>query len=441
MRKEIICILLLVFLLNSCLSSAGGKKSLDDLIESKAIKLESASDMDRLIEIASKKKLVLLGEASHGTHEYYTWRDSISRRLIEEHGFNFILVEGDFASLYELNRYVKGMPGAANSAREVLLRLDRWPLWMWGNYEVLELTEWLREYNMKLPLNKRVGFYGMDVYDEWKSKYAILNALKDEYPGIYRSAEAYLSCFKPYEGNSWNYANDEVGGRINCSDNPTELVNMLIAERRKLRKMDKAEYFYLLQNAFVFKNAEKFYRKSVAGLRSESWNARAIHMHKTSVRLMSLYGKDSNGIVWAHNTHIGDASYTDMKTVNQTNIGEMSRAHFGDKNVLLVGFTTYQGKVLAGSQWGSPVEEMNIIPAQLGSIEEILNRVDMESFYLIFDDEVRNHTDFLKPMGNRAIGVVYNPNFDFRQFVNTVVPMRYDALIFFKETKALKALH
>src|SRR5690554_4390660 len=144
----------------------------------KAIPLETAASLNQLIAVAGEKKLVMLGEASHGTHEYYYWRDQISRRLIEDHGFNFIAVEGDFASLYQLNRYIKNKEGAENSAREVLLKLERWPTWMWANEEVVTLAEWLRNYNDKLSQSHKIGFYGMDVYDEWHSKRVVLELLE-----------------------------------------------------------------------------------------------------------------------------------------------------------------------------------------------------------------------------------------------------------------------
>lgn len=164
-----------LFFMSSMFSSAQN-------INQKAIPLEGDMSLDRLISGVADKELVLLGEASHGTHEYYLWRDKISRRLISEHGFSFIAVEGDFASLYHLNRYVKNLDGTVPSAREVLLQLDRWPTWMWANEEVVALAEWLRNHNDKLPQHKKVGFYGMDVYDEWNSKKVALDFLNQHTP-------------------------------------------------------------------------------------------------------------------------------------------------------------------------------------------------------------------------------------------------------------------
>lgn len=170
----------------------------------KPILLDGDESLKKLIEAASDKELVLLGEASHGTHEYYLWRDKISRRLIAEHDFSFIAVEGDFASLYALNLYVKNGEGAAKSAKEVLLKLNRWPTWMWANEEVVELAEWLRTHNDKLPPNKKVGFYGMDVYDEWNSKKEVLDLLQSTNSNAYDYVKNQYAFFDPHIGDSWS---------------------------------------------------------------------------------------------------------------------------------------------------------------------------------------------------------------------------------------------
>ena len=395
--------------------------------------------MDKLITAAADKKLVLLGEASHGTHEYYLWRDKISRRLIAEQDFSFIAVEGDFASLYQLNRYVKNLEGAANSAREVLMKLHRWPTWMWANEEVVALTEWLRSYNDQLPQDKKVGFYGMDVYDEWNSKKVVLNMLKETNPAAYKFVQEEYSCFDPHKGDSWSYANAVRAGKEDCAAATQNVVSYIRDNRAEFPELSDDTYFYLLQNSIVVNNAEEFYRESVLSRGNASWNARAHHMHDTVIDLLNLYGENSKGIVWAHNTHIGDAEYTSMRNTGERNIGQLTRQELGRENVFLIGFTTYQGKVLAGRGWGEPMKEMTIPPAVPNSIEHTLNKIDHDSFYLIFDEEDRMKKN-LKVMGNRAVGVVYNPRRDKRQFVPTIVPMRYDALIFFKETTALHVL-
>ncbi len=430
--------LFLSFMLLACGSL--GNDNLESYLKNKAIPLEKAGELDQLINAAGDKTLALLGEASHGTHEYYIWRDSISRRLIAEKGFNFIAVEGDFASLFELNRYVKNKPGAAGSAREVLENLDRWPQWMWGNHEVKQLAEWLRSHNDQLGEGQSmVGFYGMDVYDEWTSKEVLLKFLQDHNPEIYQQVKEQYSCFEPYGFDSRVYARSLQTGRSDCSEHTRTVVELLQNARGEF-DVDDYQYFYAVQNAMVVKNAEKFYRKSATRRDASSWNSRVHHMHETVNRLLDVYGEGSKGIVWAHNTHIGDARFTEMYSAGNQNIGELSRVHHGPENVFSIGFTTYRGQVKAGASWESERENMQIAVAQRNSVEYLLNQTGLERFYLMFDDEDRTHDDFMQPRGHRAVGVVFNPANEPRQYVNTVLPMRYDAIIFFRETQALNPL-
>ncbi|WP_176328436.1 MULTISPECIES: erythromycin esterase family protein [Arenibacter] len=405
----------------------------------KAIPLDGETSLDKLILAAATKELVLLGEASHGTHEYYLWRDKISRRLIAEHNFNFIAVEGDFASLYQLNKYVKNLDGAASSAKEVLLQLNRWPTWMWANEEVVALAEWLRDYNDQLPPDKKIGFYGMDVYDEWNSKKEVLDLLKATNKAAYKYVKDQYHCFAPHKGDSWRYAHAVGAGKEACAKATKNVVDYLKKNRDNFPELSKDTYFYLLQNAMVVHNAEEFYRESVVTKGNAAWNSRVHHMHGTLNELRELYGEDSKGIVWAHNTHIGDAAYTNMRHTGEKNIGLLTRQDFGEDKVFLIGFTTYEGTVMAGSSWGSAMQEMTIPPAIPNSIEHRLNTIGLDKLYIIFDEEDRKKGN-LKVKGNRAVGVVYNPKGDARQFVPTIVPMRYDALFFFKETTAVRAL-
>lgn len=408
-------------------------------LEEKTIPLQGDASLDKLVSAAAENKLVLLGEASHGTHEYYFWRDRISRRLISEKDFNFIAVEGDFASLYPLNLYVKNLDDTAKSAKEVLLKLQRWPTWLWANEEVVALAEWLKNHNEQLPQHKKVGFYGMDVYDEWNSKKVVLDLLKTTDQSFYKFVKDQYKCFDPHKGDSWSYARAVNAGKNACTTATKNVVDYIKTNRSKLSGLSDDAYFYLLQNAIVVKNAEEFYRESVASKGPNSWNSRVHHMHGTVNALLDLYGSDSKGIVWAHNTHIGDAEYTNMRNTGEKNMGQLTREERGETQVFLIGFTTFEGQVMASSRWGAPMKEMTIPPAIPNSIEYQLNQIDADRFYLIFDDDDRKKKN-LTTMGNRAVGVVYNPRGDRRQFVPTIIPMRYDALFFFKKTTALKVL-
>ncbi len=412
--------------------------NLPDYFRKKAIELNQASCLDQLIESASSRKLILLGESTHGTHEFYTWRDTISRRLITEQGFNFIVVEGDFASLFEINRYIKNLPGAATSAEEAMSGLNRWPHWMWGNYEVLNMVKWLRSHNDQMPQDMKIGFYGMDVYDEWRSKEELLELAQITSPELYEKVMYQLKCFELYWGDSWAYAHDVRKTGRDCSGSTEELINLLLENQDKLNTISDYNFFSAIQNAHVVNNAEKFYRISASGNSVAAWNYRVNHMNNTILRLLDLYGHNSKGIVWAHNTHIGDAQFTEMRNFGQTNIGELTRNHFGNENIMLIGFTTYQGQVQAGTEWGTCMETMRVRNAPANSLEGVLHRTGIQSFYLIFDQNDKNHPDLIKPIGNRAIGVIYRPQYDQWQYVQTIVPMRYDALIFINRTNALR---
>ena len=430
----------ILFVFGVCQCTNAGE-NLSDFIKNRSIDLSSSSDLDPLIGEAGLRKLVLLGEASHGTHEYYIWRDSISRRLISEKSFSFIAVEGDFASLYELNRYVKDMPGAASSAREVLMGLTRWPLWMWGNQEVEGLAEWLRAYNDPLPQEQKVGFYGMDVYDEWTSKDVVLETLQKYNHEIYLQVKQEYECFAGFNRDSWQYARSVQQGGSPCSQQTENVVKLIENSRSGLGSMSDYKYFYLLQNARVKQNAEKFYRKSLTSQDASSWNSRVHHMHNTVNYLLDFYGNTAKGIVWAHNTHIGDARFTEMYTVGNQNIGELSRVHHGPENIFSVGFTTYKGSVVAGASWESGMQTMRIASARRNSVEYVFNKTGNTRFYMLFDDTDRTHDELMQPMGHRAVGVVFNPANERRQYVNTIVPLRYDAFIFFNTTKGLNSLH
>lgn len=441
--KKVLFFFLGILLFNFCVVGEvrSVNEELVEYIRSRAHTFNHSGDFDALIDQAGERKLVLMGEASHGTREYYAWRDSLSRRLITEHSFSFIAVEGDWASLYELNRYVKDLPGAAASAREVLEGLGRWPLWMWGNEEVESLAEWLRNHNDQLPADEKVGFYGKDVYDEWNSYNQLLAFLQQNNAGIYRQVRAQYACFDPYNQDSWLYAQRVGQGARDCTAETAKALQIIRDNRYSFDGLSDYEYFWLEQNALVIKNAEKFYRKSITRQDASSWNSRVRYMDNTVNRLLNLYGADAKGIVWAHNTHIGDARFTHMAQQGQENIGHLTRVEHGPEHVMLVGFATYEGTVKAGSQWGSPMQKMQVPKAPANSIEGIFQQTGIPQFYLLFDDDDRTHDAFMQPRGNRAIGVVYNPQNDRRQYVHTVVPLRYDAKLFFRETEALTPIH
>jgi erythromycin esterase-like protein len=399
--------------------------------------LKTSRDLNPLLNRTVKTKYVLLGEASHGTHEYYTWRTAISKRLIEEQGFTFIAVEGDWPDCYAINRYVKGYTEPSVTAVEVLKTFKRWPTWMWANWEIVALMEWLRDFNQHRSADKKVGFYGLDVYSLWESMDTIVQYLKKEDPKSAQLAIDAYRCFEPYE-EGHDYARAMLSLSANCSD---EVIKLLQSVRKRSTHYnhDPEAALNAEMNAQVIANAEEYYR-SMISFRDESWNIRDGHMAATLEGLMSFHGRQAKGIVWEHNTHIGDARYTDMRNDGVWNVGQLVREKHQNDGVYIVGFSSYAGTVVAGRSWGSPMEIMDMPPARDNTIEQILHDDAPEDKLLLLDsdywkDRFQNYT------GHRAIGVVYHPDRDAGNYVSTLLPSRYDALIHIDQTKALHPLH
>lgn len=409
------------------------------LIKDKAIPIEDPADLDRLMDRIGDAQLVLLGEASHGTHEYYTWRSYISQWLIREKGFRFIAVEGDWPDCYQLNRYIKNYSYAGKNSLDVLRQFNRWPTWMWANWEISALAEWLYAYNKPLPDSRKIGFYGLDVYSLWESIEAIINYLRKIDPNAMKDAEEAFHCFQPYskEGSAYARATQLVPEL--CTDEVVELLRT-IRERLPSYNTDHENVFNLEQNALIAVQAEKYYRAMIEG-GPHSWNIRDSHMSDTLDRLLEFHGKETKAIIWAHNTHIGDARATDMVTEGMFNLGELVRMKHHENGIVLVGFGSYKGTVIAGRNWSAPMQRMEVPPARKGSWEELLHRAGPSNKLLIMDD-FYNEQLMENHLGHRAIGVVYNPAYEqYGNYVPSIIPMRYDAFIYFDHTQALHPLH
>ncbi len=415
-----------------------GNRDPDDLVayfNQRARALTDSDDIDELIAAAGNKSLVLLGESTHGTTEYYSLRSLISRRLIDEKGFSYIAVEGDFAAIYRLNKYVKHMPGAAGSAREVLEQFNRWPIWMWANEDIVELAEWMRNYNSEVDPSEMVGIYGMDVYGHLEAMIDLDDYVRENLPQLSDRIEAKLLCFARFSDEQ-EYARAAAGGSVSCREELEAVTRLLEENEAALIEICSDQYFRAVQNSFVARGAEAFYRQAPVDYNA-SWNSRATHMWHTVQRIAAHYGEDARGVVWAHNTHIGDARATAMGAEGMVNIGSLSRSEGDRDEVIAVGFGTYRGRVAAGSFWGSRMQIMDIPPGIEGSYENIFGNLDLPDFYLIFDDDDRANQALREFRGHRAIGVVYNPAQEVGNYVPTVLPERYDAFIFIRETNEL----
>jgi len=401
--------------------------------------LRTAVDLDALISDIGDRPIVMLGEASHGTHEYYTWRTAITKRLIAEKGFRFIAVEGDWPDCYRINRYVKGYKDAGDDIGEVLKAFDRWPTWMWANWEVAALAEWLREYNAPLRPDERAGFYGLDVYSLWDSMKSMMEYLQKEDKQAANAVLRAINCFEPFEEDEQAYVQHTLRD-YDCS---AEVVDMLRSVRMRAPYLDSdpEAAFNAEQNALIAVNAEKYYRNMI-GLDEDSWNIRDRHMMETFDRLMHFHGDHARGIIWAHNTHVGDARATNMHVQRMVNIGQLGREKYGIDDVYLVGFSGYQGTVIAGQGWGMPMQVMEVPEAREDSIEGILHRLSADDRYMLFSEEAGRDGFFAERNRQRAIGVVYDPAWErMSNYVPSLLSRRYDALIYLDKTKAVHPLH
>ena len=400
--------------------------------------LREPTDLDPLLERIGDARVVLLGEASHGTHEYYTWRTAITRRLVEEKGFSFVAVEGDWPDCYRLNRFVKGYRDAPAKPAEALETFRRWPTWMWANKEVEALVGWLRGHNDAVPDGPKVGFYGLDVYSLWDSLHEVMGFLRKKDPAAFAAARRALKCFEPYGEEAQEYARATLYGDESCHDEVIDLLRRVRATAELADGDGRDGPFVAEQNALVVRNAEAYYRAMVRS-DNESWNVRDRHMAETLDRLLAHHGRGAKAVVWEHNTHIGDARYTDMADDGMVNIGQLARERYGDRDTVLVGFGSHRGAVIAGDYWDAPWEEMRVPAAREGTWEDVLHEAHPGDTLYLFPARVS--AEMTEWRGHRAIGVVYRPQHErYGNYVPTVLPRRYDAFLYIDRSTALRPL-
>jgi len=412
-----------------------------NVISQTSVPVPSRFALQPLLDRIGDARIVMLGESTHGTHEFYTWRTHISRSLIEQKGFNGIAVEGDWPDFYRLNRFVKGYDTKHANALELLRSFNRWPTWMWANWETVALITWMREFNQSKPLNRKAGIYGLDVYSLWDSMNSIMEYLGEKDPSTMKLAEKAFRCFEPYrkdEGLSYARASRMVPEA--CENEVIDLLRA-VGEKLSTYNSDPENVLSVEQNARIAVNAEQYYRVLIQG-GPHAWNIRDRHMADTLERLLDFHGDDSKLIVWAHNTHIGDARATNMVDEGMFNIGEIARIKHFEEGVMLVGFGTYKGSVIAGRSWGSNMHRMSLPPARERSWEHYLHRSGAGNKLLFMEDLMHEDALMEKHLGHRAVGVVYDPRHEqFGNYVPTILPLRYDAFVHIEETRALFPLH
>lgn len=402
-------------------------EELENQLDRVARPLVNATDLDDLIEQVKDRQVVMLGEATHGTSEFYTRRADISRILIEDYGFKFIAVEGDYPDSQRVNNYIKGQSDRS-TALQVLLDNHRWPTWMWANQETALFIEWLKKRNSR--------FFGLDVYSFFESIEESVSYVKTHYPDLVPLALELSRCFDPFHEEEKAYARSLPHLPQGCAK---EIIGLLSALRSKRLQNVTDEHLDAIQNAYIMKNAERYYR-SLVFQDEESWNIRDRHMMDTLTRLINRLGP---GIVWAHNTHIGDYRATPMKDVGLVNLGGLAREEFGAENVALIGFGTYQGSVMASRAWGGQEKVMTLPPAREGSYEKVLHDYSRlkgwDEFYVLLQGEQGSALD--TEAGHRAVGVVYQAPESRSQFVPTRLASRYDAFVFVDRSSALNSLY
>lgn len=403
-------------------------------------------DYDPLLELIGDARCVLIGEASHGTHEFYHERAEITKRLIREQGFTAVAVEADWPDAYRINRYVQGLGDGATSI-DSLSGFTRFPTWMWRNAVVLDFIGWLRAHNDNLPLNApKVGFYGLDLYSLHASIGAVIGYLDKVDPEAARRARERYNCFEHFGSDPQTYGFATGSGAAEpCED---EAVKQLIELQRRTTELTQRdgrasedEFFYAEQNARLAKNAERYYRSMFRG--RESWNLRDSHMAETLDTLLMRLDKQvgrAKVVVWAHNSHLGDARATEMGERGELNVGQLVREHYGNEAVL-IGFSTYTGTVTAASDWDEPAERKQVQPALAGSYEALFHEVDIPRFLL----PLRNGgevADLLRePRLERAIGVIYRPDTErWSHYFHAHLSDQFDAVIHIDQTRALEPL-
>jgi erythromycin esterase len=408
-------------------------------VRAMALPLRAESDLDPLVERIGDARFVLIGEASHGTSEYYQWRATLTRRLIVERGFSLVGVEGDWPDCYRVDQWVKGREAPHDSARDVLGRFERWPTWMWANEEVAEFVAWLREYNE--GRERKVGFYGLDVYSLWESMREVTAYIADHEPEALEAAYEAFRCFEPYDEDPQQYAWATRMVPASCEDEVVALLQKLSTRWAHDGEGDDDEArFVAWLNAQIVADAERYYRTMIRA-DAESWNIRDTHMADTLDRLVEFHGLGTKAIAWEHNTHVGDARATSMAARGMVNVGQLVRERHARDGVILAGFGGYRGSVIAAEFWGAPTRVMPVPAAQPDSHEGLLHASVGDDRLFVFP-AAQSLPWFKLPWGHRAIGVVYDPARErMGNYEPTLIGRRYDAFLYLDHTEALHPLH
>jgi erythromycin esterase-like protein len=417
------------------------------LIRQSAHKLSgAANDYDPLMQMIGDARFVLLGEATHGTHEFYRERARITRRLIEEKGFDAVVLEADWTDAYRANEFVLGK-SEDRTAEKSLSGFTRFPRWMWRNADFRDLVGSIRSFNdSQQPEAKKVGIYGMDLYGLTESVKEVIEYLRRAEPEAAKRADKRYDCFSSYGNNPPQYGYDVASGiKKSCEKQAAEqfqeMEQRFAAWQNNPQRERNDDLFSAYQSARVVKNAEAYYRLSY-NRGFSTWNLRDNHMadtiHALTGYLDALGNSKSKIVVWAHNTHQGDARMTDMGETGELNVGYLMRKAT-DGNSVLIGFTTYTGRVMAASEWGLEGVTMKVRPALPGSYSRLFHDSGIANFLLIFRGNERLTQELGGTRLERAIGVIYKPETERQShYFGAKMSKQFDAVIHFDTTSAVK---
>ena len=415
-----------------------------DIVRKHAIPLDPERGVGRILDQIGDVSVVLIGEATHGTHEFYDLRAHLTRALIASRGFNIVAVEADWPDAYRASRWARGR-GDDDTAADALSDFIRFPRWMWRNRVTVQFLEWLRHYNLELPGQRDAGFYGLDLYSLHRSIDAVLRYLERIDPLAAERARDRYACFEMFGSDPQFYGHATThGGERSCE---REVVSQLVELQRSAAeyasrdgRLAADEYFSAAQNARLVSDAEQYYRVMYASGR-ESWNLRDRHMMATLEAIMA-HSRRMNGaakaVVWAHNSHLGDARATQKGASGELNVGQLAREKFGPE-MLSIGFTTHQGSVTAASNWDEPAALMAVRPSLPGSYERLFHDTGVPCFAL--DLRGAAGAALHQPRLERAIGVIYRPGTERQShYFMTSLPRQFDIVIHVDETRALEPL-
>lgn len=397
-----------------------------------------AADLDPLMDRIGSARIVLLGEATHGTSEFYRMRARITRDLIVRKNFRFVAIEADWPDAARVDHYVRHFeyPPSEWTA------FARFPTWMWRNVEVRDFVSWLRKHNGTVARDKRVAFHGLDLYSLYDSIRSVLSYPDEVDPESARVARERYGCLTPWQHDPATYGHAALTGSYpRCESDVVRALTELLAKRQAYAEHDGERFLDAEQNARLIANAERYYRIMYYGSRA-SWNLRDSHMFETLKNLLAFHGPDSKAIVWAHNSHVGNAEATEMAARGEHNLGQLCRKAFG-AHAYLVGFGTHSGTVAAASDWNGPMEVKAVRPALPNSYEQLCHATGLARFML----GIRNRSDLCGPTGlarqrlERAIGVIYRPETErASHYFRASLPRQFDEYIWFDDSRAVTPL-